>query len=215
MTPRPSRKGDEKSLKALWREVFGDTDVYIDTFFRELYRPGMASVVEEDGKIVAAAYAVPFGAVRYIFAVATKPEYRGRGYGRAVVLAAAGGEPAYLCPASATLRCWYALTMRAKTPRSRPYAGRSRRRNSTHGVRRGSTASRMQSTATGYSGFSPLPGNFSAASTATYTPWTAAGCARRSPRGRATSRFSWDSTAPSRSTGVCRWNKGKGFSHDL
>ena len=115
MTPRPSRKGDEKSLKALWHEVFGDTDVYIDTFFRELYRPGMASVVEEDGKIVAAAYAVPFGTVRYIFAVATKPEYRGRGYGRAVVLAAAGGEPAYLCPASATLRCWYALTMRAKT----------------------------------------------------------------------------------------------------
>lgn len=115
MTPRPSRKDDEKSLKALWHEVFGDTDVYIDTFFRELYRPGMASVVEEDGKIVAAAYTVPFGAVRYIFAVATKPEYRGRGYGRAVVLAAAGGEPAYLCPASATLRCWYALTMRAKT----------------------------------------------------------------------------------------------------
>lgn len=115
MTPRRSRKGDEKALKALWREVFGDTDVYIDTFFRELYRPGMASVVEEDGKIVAAAYAVPFGAVRYIFAVATKPAYRGRGYGRAVVLTAAGGEPAYLCPASATLRCWYALTMRAKT----------------------------------------------------------------------------------------------------
>ena len=115
MTPRRSRKGDEKALKALWHEVFGDTDVYIDTFFRELNRPGMASVVEEDGKIVAAAYAVPFGAVRYIFAVATKPEYRGRGYGRAVVLAAAGGEPAYLCPASATLRCWYALTMRAKT----------------------------------------------------------------------------------------------------
>ena len=47
--------------------------------------------------------------------MATKPEYCGRGYGRAVVLAAAGGEPAYLCPASATLRCWYALTMRAKT----------------------------------------------------------------------------------------------------
>ncbi len=75
----------------------------------------MASVIEEDGTVVAAAYAVPFGAVRYIFAVATKPEYRGRGYGRAVVFAAAGGEPAYLCPASATLRCWYALTMRART----------------------------------------------------------------------------------------------------
>ena len=26
MTPRPSREGDEESLKALWHEVFGDTD---------------------------------------------------------------------------------------------------------------------------------------------------------------------------------------------
>jgi len=115
MTPRPSRKGDENALKALWREVFGDTDEYIDAFFQNVYQPGMASVIEEDGTVVAAAYAVPFGAVRYIFAVATKPEYRGRGYGRAVVFAATGGEPAYLCPASATLRCWYALTMRART----------------------------------------------------------------------------------------------------
>ena len=93
MTPRPSRKGDENALKALWREVFGDTDEYIDAFFQNVYQPGMASVIEEDGTVVAAAYAVPFGAVRYIFAVATKPEYRGRGYGRAVVFAAAGGEP--------------------------------------------------------------------------------------------------------------------------
>ena len=102
MTPRPSRKGDEKALKALWREVFGDTDEYIDAFFQNVYQPGMASVIEEDGTVVAAAYAVPFGAVRYIFAVATRPEYRGRGYGRSVVFAA-------------TLRCWYALTMRART----------------------------------------------------------------------------------------------------
>ena len=78
MTPRPSRKGDENALKALWREVFGDTDEYIDAFFQNVYQPGMASVIEEDGTVVAAAYAVPFGAVRYIFAVATRPEYRGR-----------------------------------------------------------------------------------------------------------------------------------------
>lgn len=115
MTPRPSREGDEHALKALWKEVFGDTDEYIDTFFREIYRPGMASVIEQDGEIAAAAYAVPFGEYRYIYAVATKPEYRGRGYGRAVTLAASGGEPAYLCPANATLRCWYALSMRART----------------------------------------------------------------------------------------------------
>ena len=57
MTPRPSRKGDENALKALWREVFGDTDEYIDAFFQNVYQPGMASVIEEDGTVVAAAYA--------------------------------------------------------------------------------------------------------------------------------------------------------------
>ena len=85
MTPRPSRAGEERALMALWKEVFGDSDEYIDTFFREVYRPGMASVIEENGEIAAAAYAVPFGKYRYIYAVATKPEYRGRGYGKAAM----------------------------------------------------------------------------------------------------------------------------------
>ena len=30
MTPRPSRVGEERALKALWKEVFGDSDEYID-----------------------------------------------------------------------------------------------------------------------------------------------------------------------------------------
>ena len=58
MTPRPSRVGEERALKALWKEVFGDSDEYIDTFFREVYHPGMASGIEENGEIAAAAYAV-------------------------------------------------------------------------------------------------------------------------------------------------------------
>ena len=118
--PRHSLPGEEEALKELWRVVFGDEDSYIDAFFRLIYRPGMASVVEEDGKIVASAYAVPFGDVKYIYAVGTLPEYRARGYGRAVTLAAAAGEPAYICPADATLRCWYALTMNAQTVSYRP-----------------------------------------------------------------------------------------------
>lgn len=208
MTPRPSRKGDENALKALWREVFGDTDEYIDAFFQNVYQPGMASVIEEDGTVVAAAYAVPFGAVRYIFAVATRPEYRGRGYGRAVVFAAAGGEPAYLCPASATLRCWYALTMRARTVSYRSSVPLP-------AVRRKITAEEFRARrevwldgiphakySDGILKLFSVPGSFSAASTATFTPWTADGCVRRSPRARATNRFSWGSTARSRSTGA-------------
>ena len=113
--PRPSRYGEEDLLKILWREVFGDSDQYIDTFFQAVYEPGMASVIYEDEKIVAAAYAIPFGSAQYIYAVSTLPDYRGHGYGKAVTLAAAEGKPAYLCPASAGLRCWYALSMNAKT----------------------------------------------------------------------------------------------------
>ena len=143
MTPRPSRKGDENALKALWREVFGDTDEYIDAFFQNVYQPSMASVIEEDGTVVAAAYAVPFGAVRYIFAVATRPEYRGRGYGRAVVFAAAGGEPVQRRDSQALLRYRGVFLRRARrylrrgrrtgvrgTPRAR------RRRAVSHGAQR-------------------------------------------------------------------------------
>ena len=111
--PKFSRSGDEAGLRALWKQVFGDSDVFLDTFFREIYVPGMAAVMEDQGVIVSAAYCVPFGAARYIYAVATDPAYRGRGFGRAVTLAAADGKEAYLCPASPELRCWYMETMGA------------------------------------------------------------------------------------------------------
>ena len=114
MTPRPSRPGDEPGLKALWSAVFGDTEAFIDTFFRAVYTPGMAAVAERDGQIVSAAYRVPFGPYAYIYAVGTLPAYRGRGLGRAVTLAAAGGGPAYLLPASPGLRAWYERSMGAK-----------------------------------------------------------------------------------------------------
>ena len=104
---RPARAGDEAGLKRLWKTVFDDTDELIDAFFRELFRSGSAHLVEEDGEIVSAAHVVPFRGARYIYAVATLPAYRGKGYGEAVVLAAVGNESAYLLPASDSLRAWY------------------------------------------------------------------------------------------------------------
>ncbi len=111
--PRPSLPGEEAALRALWTAVFGDDGVFLDMFFRELYRPGMAQVIEAGGKIVAAAYAIPFGTVNYIYSVGTLPAYRGRGFGRAVTLAAAGGRGAYLCPAEESLKSWYREAMGA------------------------------------------------------------------------------------------------------
>ena len=113
-TLRFSVPGDEPGLKALWEAVFGDDPAYIDPFFREIYVPGMAALAEEDGGIVSAAYAVPFGNYRYIYAVATLPAYRGRGLGRAVTLLAADGKPAFLCPAEPSLFHWYQREMNAR-----------------------------------------------------------------------------------------------------
>ena len=72
-------------------------------------------MVEESGTIVAAAYAIGLDNIRYIYAVATHPEYRGKGYGEAVTMAAAAGEPACLYPASESLRGWYACRMGAES----------------------------------------------------------------------------------------------------
>lgn len=107
MKLRFSVPGDEPGLKDLWRAVFGDPDEIIDSFFREVYTPGMAYLAEEQGRIVAGAYGVPFGEFRYIFAVATLPEYRGQGLGRRVTLGCAAEERAYLSPAEPSLVKWY------------------------------------------------------------------------------------------------------------
>lgn len=112
---RHPRAGEEEALMRLWETVYGESEEIIRSFFRTLYAPERAYVVEEDGRIVSAAHVILFGEARYIYAVATHPDYRGHGCGKAVTLAAAEGGFAYLCPANDGLRAWYAREMGAVT----------------------------------------------------------------------------------------------------
>ena len=80
------------SLLDIWSVVFGDTGR--DSFFLHYYKPNLCIIAESDGRPVAAGYLVPFGDLRQlsvshrcsmIYSVATLPQYRGLGFGSAVV----------------------------------------------------------------------------------------------------------------------------------
>ena len=120
---RKGRPGDEAALRALWESVFGPEKEFIDAFFRTVYDPGETAVAELGGEIVSAAYVIGFGGARYIYAVGTRPDCRGRGLGEAVTMLAADGREAYLCPAGEELRDWYVRRMGARCVCGRPVFG--------------------------------------------------------------------------------------------
>ena len=70
-------------LKGLWKTVFGDTDFFIDSFFDVAFSPDRCRCIEENGKIVSALYWLDCQwecqKIAYIYAVATDPQYRGKG----------------------------------------------------------------------------------------------------------------------------------------
>ena len=119
---RAAGPGDGAALRALWREVFRDEDTVIEAFFDCLYAPEDTLLAEADGELVSAAYLLRgvelcAGEKRlpaaYFYALATLPEYRGRGLGRAVTrglleASAARGETLCLMPGEESLRRWYA-----------------------------------------------------------------------------------------------------------
>ena len=71
------------SLKRLWKTVFGDSDAFLDSFFRIAFSPDRCKYLEENGETVCALYwfdcSFEGGKLAYIYAVATHPEHRGKG----------------------------------------------------------------------------------------------------------------------------------------
>ncbi|MGI6172476.1 MAG: GNAT family N-acetyltransferase [Christensenellales bacterium] len=110
--------GDEHELKKLWREVFRDTDEFIDAFFDVFCEPGIACVALYDDIIISAGYCLTGVLARgrkcsYIYAMATYPEYRGQGaaerIGRRLIddAFAEGADVVATLPASLPLVGWY------------------------------------------------------------------------------------------------------------
>lgn len=80
------RQGTHKdipALRLLWKEAFGDTDAFLDTFFSLAFSPERCFVGEEGDKVAGAMYLFPCTcrgqSLSYVYAVATAKSHRGRG----------------------------------------------------------------------------------------------------------------------------------------
>ena len=87
---RCSRPEETPRLKELWKLAFGDEDTCIDFFFTGNYHAENMLVLLEDGVIVTMLYLMPLtlkgpnitATAHYVYALATHPAARQKGYGR-------------------------------------------------------------------------------------------------------------------------------------
>ena len=105
-------------LIALWHDVFGDPPELAEAFLRKLPQLGFGWAACDDGQVLGAAYGVDAlelagGKCLYLYAVAVRPEARGRGLGaalsRAVFDTGKARGAVYRCtePAEPSLFGWY------------------------------------------------------------------------------------------------------------
>jgi len=110
-------KRDFDDIIKLWKISFGDDRDYINFYLEHKFDEENMMVIREDGKIVSMASFLPAGikygekpiSVKYVYAVATLPEYRKKGYASEIIRFASKiyGEPLVLQPADEKLRKYY------------------------------------------------------------------------------------------------------------
>ena len=111
-------KSREAELIEIWKQSFGDSEEYIRMFFAWNLAKTMVIVYEVDGKAVSVAYLLPVTYERagqkavpcwYLYAAATLPQYRGRGYFGEImkVVREHIAEPVLLVPGEASLVSYY------------------------------------------------------------------------------------------------------------
>lgn len=86
---RLAQKGEIERQKEIWKLCFGDSDEYIDFFYTNLYKADAAMVLLQDEEISAMLTMIPIKIVApdnqslsstMLYAIATHPEYRHRGF---------------------------------------------------------------------------------------------------------------------------------------
>ena len=105
------------ALRSLWKEAFGDTDAFLDIFFKTAFSLDRCRCITEDDQVLAALYwfncKYNNHSVAYIYAVATAQSHRGQGLCRHLMadthrhLAELGYESAILVPGSLELFHFY------------------------------------------------------------------------------------------------------------
>lgn len=104
--------------RSLWKTAFGDTDAFLDSFFRTAYAGDRCRCVLENDEITAILYwidcTVKDQKLAYIYAVVTHPDHRGKGLCRMLMedthslLHSRGYSGALLVPQQEGLRKMYA-----------------------------------------------------------------------------------------------------------
>ncbi len=122
-----AENADQPELHRLWEAVFGDSPETVQSFFDRFPPEAAGWVLREDDQIRAMAYLLPgswlltedgMQAVGYVYAVATDPESRGRGYAGQLMRAMMDFADQrslllYTRPAEESLFPWYDHRMEA------------------------------------------------------------------------------------------------------
>ena len=72
-----------EALRSLWKEAFGDNDIFLDSFYSTAFDPSRCRVATVDNKLAAVLYWFDCSTANqrtaYVYAVATAKEFRGNG----------------------------------------------------------------------------------------------------------------------------------------
>lgn len=108
---------ETEQLIEIWHQCFGDDRAYIELYLENRFEDENMYVIHENGRPVSMASFLPVQVTidgkkenaRYVYAVATLPEYRNKGYATEIIKHAAGRyqEPLILQPADRDLQQYY------------------------------------------------------------------------------------------------------------